>query len=249
MASAALRRGETPTTRDFESQTIAWSDTAYPTVLTEVFGGLDLPPIHAAGNLGLLQRPAVGFCGSRKASEAGIGIATDCAIELSSAGAVVISGYAKGVDTASHKAALAAGGDTIVVLPEGISHFRIKNELKELWDWDRVLVLSQFEPRAIWRADRAMERNSLIVALSRATIVVEASFGGGTYNAGLAALKLRRPLFVVSYSQHTEINDGNKALLEKGAVALSKIRATGRADLKSVIEAVGLATDMSSPSP
>lgn len=61
------------------------------------------------------------------------------------------------------------------VLPEGINHFRIKKILAGFWDWNRVLVISQFEPEDSWQTFRAMTRNQLIIALSHAMVVIEAS--------------------------------------------------------------------------
>src|ERR1700722_7149029 len=102
------------------------TDARYPGVLKGAFGSLLLPDLLIIGNTALLGAKAVGFCGSRHATERGLEVAADCARQLSHAGAVVVSGYAPGVDMASHEAALAAGGRTIIVLAEGIEHFRIK---------------------------------------------------------------------------------------------------------------------------
>ena len=92
-------------------------------------------------------------------------------------------------------------GSTILVLPEGLDHFRIKRDLRDDWDWDRILVVSQFEPEAIWKAFRAMTRNETIIALSHAMIVIEAVATGGTLSAGLSTLKAGKPLFVAVYDQ------------------------------------------------
>src|SRR4026209_2611195 len=99
---------------DFE--TLSRSSLVYPKRLLTLFGGLAAPNLYFKGNLSLLEGPTVGFCGSRKASEAGIKIAQDCAQQLSAEGICVVSGYATGVDIAAHRAALAGGATTIVVL-------------------------------------------------------------------------------------------------------------------------------------
>jgi DNA processing protein len=177
----------------------------------------------------------VGFCGSRNASERGIEVASDCATQFSEASVVVISGYAAGVDMASHEAALMHGGQTVVILPEGIDQFRIKKSVKDLWDWDRVLVLSHFPRNSVWRADRAMERNKLIVALSGAVVVIEAGETGGTLNAGFCALKMNKPLFVAVYDQ-TNRAKGNEILLQQGGRKLQRSRATRRAQLSGIFE-------------
>lgn len=189
--------------------------------------------IYCMGNLSLLDIPGVGFCGSRKASPAGIAVAEDCAFQIAKSGYSVISGYAAGVDMAAHKTALASGGTTIIVLPEGIDHFRIKREITECWDWNRILVISQFAPEQRWAAFRAMGRNLVIIALSRAMIVIEAGEKGGTFAAGLASLKEKCPLFVVDYGDN-EYASGNRTLLQKGGYSLLKSAQTNRASLRKV---------------
>lgn len=189
------------------------------------------PVLSTLGNLALLDVPGLGFCGSRKASEKGIDVATDCAEQAVKAGFVVISGNAAGVDLAAHHTALAQGGATILVLAEGINSFRIRRELKPVWDWDRVLVISQFPAAAVWQAYRAMERNDVIIALSRAMIVVEAGDTGGTLAAGLRTLQVGKPLFVADYENIDAVAPGNAQLLAKGAMRLRRSRETGRANV------------------
>ena len=216
----------------------------YPAAVIAAYGH-KAPCLHLLGNLSLLHAPGVGFCGSRHASDKGLETAADCADQAARAGLTVVSGYAAGVDMAAHHAALRAQGSTIFVLPEGMDHFRIKKELRDDWDWDRVLVISQFEPGAIWQAYRAMIRNDLIVALSRAMIVIEAGATGGTLNAGLGTLKADKPLFVAVYDHMDEAAAGNADLLGRGGRPLAKSRTPGRANLDRVRAAVaGLETDI-----
>jgi DNA processing protein len=107
-------------------------DFGYPHSLGVAFGKLLPPDIWYLGNVGIIETKTVGFCGSRGASEYGLQIAADCASQLSAAGVTVVSGYASGVDMASHEAALASGGRTIIVLAEGIDQFRIKKSIASL---------------------------------------------------------------------------------------------------------------------
>lgn len=209
----------------------------YPAAVAAALGD-KAPTLHVMGNLALLDAPGIGFCGSRKASDKGLETAIDCAEQAAQAGLTVVSGNAAGVDFAAHHAALKADGTTILVLPEGIDHFRIRKDLREVWDWDRVLVVSQFEPAAVWRTDRAMQRNGIIIALSRAMIVIEAGPTGGTLNAGLSTLAAGKPLFVAIYEQMEAQAPGNARLLDKGAFRLARSRATGRANLDRVRSAV-----------
>jgi len=84
----------------------------------------------------------------------------------------------------------------------------------------------------------AMERNSVIIGLSRAMVVVEAGESGGTWNAGLATLDAGKPLFVAVYEGMEATTPGNTRLLERGARGLARSRRTGRANLKPVKDAV-----------
>ena len=191
--------------------------------------------LYCLGNAQLLGVKGVGFCGSRKVSDAGKSVAEDCAQQFAEANCNVVSGYALGVDMAAHKTALENGGTTTIVLPNGIDHFKIKKELKDVWDWNRVLVVSQFEPHEPWAVFRAMERNRVIVALSAAMIVIEAKETGGTFAAGQATLKAEKPLFVVDYKEN-ESAGGNSILLQKGGIPLKKSSKTNRANLIKLFE-------------
>ena len=143
------------------------------------------PVLFHLGPLDLLRGPAIGICGSRNASPDGLRAAAACGELAARQGVVSVSGYARGVDRATHVASLEHGGTTIIVLPEGIDHFRIRRgEVAAAWDPDRVLVLSQFAPTQTWSVGAAMARNSVIIGLSRALVVVEASETGGTFAAG-----------------------------------------------------------------
>lgn len=192
------------------------------------------PVLSALGNLALLEKPGLGFCGSRKASARGLAVTTDCAEQAVFAGFTVISGYAAGVDFAAHRTALEHGGNTVLVLAEGIDHFRVRKDLRPVWDWSRVLVISQFAPNAIWQAYRAMQRNEIIILLSRAMIVVEAGETGGTLAAGMRALELNKPLFVAEYENLDEVAPGNAKLLAKGAARLRRSRESGRANVAAL---------------
>ena len=122
------------------------SDTRFPSKLVTLLGKQAPARLWAMGNIDLIDQHAVSFCGARDASEKGIEAASLCARTATQHDFVITSGNARGVDRATHRQALASGGSTILVLPEGMDLFRIAPELREVWDWDRVLVLSQFEP-------------------------------------------------------------------------------------------------------
>lgn len=184
------------------------------------------PPIlFYLGDLELLRSPAVGMCGSRDASDAGLGAARLCGEQVAQQGLTVVSGYARGVDMATHAGALSVGGRTIIVLAEGMLQFRWKRELEVPTgpDKSRVLVVSQFSPAQTWNAGAAMTRNTVIAALGDALVVIEARESGGTLDAGLQALRLRHPVLALDFSGGAP--PGNALLFEKGA---RRIASTGQ---------------------
>lgn len=192
--------------------------------------------LFARGNIKLLAKKAVGFCGSRKASQKGLAVAGECAAELARRRINVISGYAHGVDLAAHRAALEAGGVTTFVLAEGILHFKLKSDVKDLITEDNHVVVSEYMPRLPWLARNAMKRNKTICGLSNAVVVIESGLKGGTFEAGKAALLLRRPLFVAEYAQPAESAEGNAYFLRQGARFLRK--KNGAAYLEELFQAV-----------
>ncbi|MFW5836581.1 MAG: DNA-processing protein DprA [Desulfovibrionaceae bacterium] len=212
----------------------------YPAMLAATLGDKAPAALHARGAVDLLEKPCVGFCGSRNVTEKGLDIARDCAEQAVQAGMVVVSGNARGVDRAAHRAALEHGGTTILVLPEGLDNFRVHGELAPWWDWERTLVLSQFQPGQAWKSWNAMARNKTILGLVQAMIVIEAGEKGGTLDAGKQALRLGVPLFVAHRTDMEQASKGGRMLLEQGGVRLNKSQRLGQADMPAVFRAMRL---------
>ena len=213
-------------------------DAQYPEHVKVIMGNKAPKHLDMVGNIELLSMAGLGFCGSRKSSPKGLETAQDCAEQAAQKDVSVVSGNAVGVDFKAHFNCLKAGGKTILVLPEGINHFRIKKTLKPVWDWDRVLVVSQFEPDEPWKVFRAMTRNQLIIALSRVMIVIEAGEKGGTLYAGKETLKFGLPLYVAQYQDMSVDAQGNQLLLGMGAQKLAKSKSTNKANLIKVFESM-----------
>lgn len=215
---------------------LAENEERYPQYLKKMMGA-DCPPIlFALGNLGLLNRPSVSFCGSRRASEKGVGIAASCARQLADQGVTVVSGYAAGVDLAAHRAALEHGGDTVFVLAEGILRASRKKTVQELLTPSNHVYVSQFMPHAIWRAENAMRRNHVIIGLSRAMILVEAGETGGTFAAGEETLRVGCPLFVVHFAQPEPSAAANPYFIAQGGRPIG--RKDGVPNISKVLDAV-----------
>jgi DNA processing protein len=193
------------------------SDEDYPERLLD----LSQPPpfLFWWGNLTLVERRGIGMCGSRNASERGLRYARTFGRAAVERGLQVVSGYARGVDMETHLGALEAGGATVIVLAEGITHFRKKRAFADTrFDETNVLAISQFSPTQPWAASAAMTRNAVIAGLSRAMLVVEAGEKGGTLNAGLQAIDMGRPVFAIAYADDPP--PGNQVLFERGALPL-----------------------------
>jgi DNA processing protein len=213
------------------------NDPGYPVHLVRLLGKRAPERLYTLGNLALTDKHSISFCGARDSSDKGVEAARLCARTASHRNFVITSGNARGVDRATHREALESGGSTILVLPEGIDQFRIPFELRDVWDWERALVISQFDPAAIWRSYQAMNRNAVIMALSCAMIVIEAGERGGTRAAGEEALRLGVPLFAVDYGFDEAVAPGNRFLIAHGATPLKKSRETGHPNLKGLLDA------------
>ncbi|MGQ5259585.1 DNA-processing protein DprA [Micromonospora sp. ZYX-F-536] len=211
---------------------LLFGDDQYPSKLGKLASSS--PILFFWGNPDLLTIPGLGMCGSRQASELGLKAAIACGEEVQEHGVVVVSGYAKGVDTETHLAALRGGGSTIVVLAEGFDHFRIKRSFpREMFRKQNVLVLSQFAPRQPWTAGGAMTRNRLIYGLGLALVVVEAGEKGGTLAAGQGALRNGKPVFVLDFDNSTPA--GNRMLLEDGGIPVPTRKRLG-AEIRKLLD-------------
>src|SRR5450432_1611403 len=147
-------------------------DPQYPHGLLRALGERAPVLLLCIGNIELLTRKSVGFCGSREASEKGISTARNSATLLATGGINIVSGFAAGVDMNAHRGALTAGGTTTVVLAEGVLRFRVKKEIQDVWDESRTLVVSEFGPNLPWSVSHAMQRNNTICGLSRAMVLI-----------------------------------------------------------------------------
>jgi len=191
------------------------------------------------GNFELLNHVSVGFCGSREASDKGMATARDAATLLANDKINIVSGFAAGVDMNAHRAALAAGGTTTVVLAEGILRFRVKKDISDLWDEARTLVVSEFGPNLPWSVSHAMQRNRTICGLSRAMVLIEARTTGGSIEAGRICLSIGLPLFAAVYEGSPESATGNEELLSRGAQRLMKSKSRDLPNIRPILDAIG----------
>jgi DNA processing protein len=169
------------------------------------------------GELAALRGPAVAIVGSRAASVAALEIAGKLAEDLAARGAVIVSGLARGVDSAAHEGALRAGR-TMAVLGSGVDrlypreHDGLAHRIAE-----HGLVLSEYPPGTPPLAFHFPMRNRLISGLSRGVIVVEASEQSGSLITAACALQQGREVMAVPGNVLGGRNRGAHALIRDGA--------------------------------
>lgn len=213
-------------------------DELYPKVLLETLAQNTPPVLACIGNKELLKKKKIAYSGSRKVSEKGIWITNDSISQLEADDVCIVAGYAQGVDLTAHRQALKSGMSTIMVLPEGIKYFSIKKELEDVWDWNRVLILSEFLPEDKWLAGRAMKRNQTLIGMSDAVVVVEAGETGGSFDAGVKSIEMQKCLYVPQYAVAPESALGNATLIRRGAKPLTRDGATQRTNMRQLMLAI-----------
>jgi len=173
----------------------------------------------------------LGIVGSRKADPYGVEIAERLARSAAIRGAAVVSGGAFGVDIAAHRAALAAGGETVVVLGAGLNHPGPRAHLS-VFDAAarRGAVVSCFECDRRAAQWTFLRRNEWVSALSTALVVVQAGSKSGALSTAAHALRMNRPVWIVPGPIDAPLHRGCHALVERGARVLTSIEAWARTE-------------------
>lgn len=190
--------------------------------------------VRGAGDLAALAERAVAVVGSRAASGYGQHVATEFGHGLATAGVVVVSGAAYGIDGAAHRGALAAGGQTVAVLACGVDvaypagHAALLARIPQ-----QGLIVSEYPPTHTPARHRFLTRNRLIAALGDGTVVVEAGRRSGAKNTAASTIALGRVLMAVPGPVTSPSSVGCHELLRSGeAIAVSNvaevIESTGR---------------------
>jgi DNA processing protein len=211
LAADAIRRAEAASVT-----AIPWSDAAYPVALTTL---ADPPPVlWTRGRVAALSAPAVAIVGSRAASPYGLAVAEELAGDLAACGLVIVSGLARGVDSAAHRGALAAGGVTVAVLGSGVDVMYPPEHawLAKAIDEDGA-VISEFVPGTGPQPWFFPLRNRIISGLSRAVVVIEAGEKSGSLITARCALDQGRDVLAVPGNVLSGRNRGAHGLLRDGA--------------------------------
>ena len=196
-------------------------DADYPSILRQIAS----PPVVllVRGDASVLGGACIGVVGSRKITSSGRAAVTRFVPPLCGAGFCVVSGLARGVDAAAHRAALQAGGKTAAILGNGIDHIypaEHTNLAKEIVE-NGGAVVSEFGPGV--RADRFHfpRRNRILAGLCRGVLVAEAEQSSGSLITAGCALSEGREVFAVPGAPGTPGSRGTNQLIKKGEAQLT----------------------------
>lgn len=196
---------------------LSYLDSDYPNLLKNID---DNPPLlFCLGNTALLNGETVAIVGSRNASANGLRFAYKLAKDLSEKSQVVVSGFARGIDSAAHKASVDFA--TIAVLAGGVDHiyppenFDLYKQISE-----QGLIVAELPIGSIPKAQNFPQRNRIISGISNAIAVIEASLKSGSLITAKFALEQNKELFVVPGFPLDPRYQGNNYLLKQGAYLL-----------------------------
>jgi DNA processing protein len=199
----------------------------YPAKLRDAAHPVEL--LYFQGNWNLVERPGVAIVGTREPSSEGVRRAQKLARLLSAEGFVIVSGLARGIDTAAHSATLDSGGATIAVIGTPITTaYPAENGPLQRRIADECLVVSQVPIVRYSRQRVPMnrlffpERNVTMSALTSATIIVEAGETSGTLIQARHALQQGRRLFILESCFHRPDLTWPARFVERGAIRVAE---------------------------
>lgn len=204
------------------------SDSSYPPKLRMIKNAPVV--LYMKGKYLERDKKAVAIVGTTRPSGKGYRIAREAARRLAQEGITIISGYARGIDTAAHLGAMEAAanrrpGRTIMVIPTGFNHFVWKNVLRPYACHSlQYCIISESLPNQAWSVGSALSRNKLIAGLCCALLVVETDIGGGATHAFFHAKALGRKTFALRYRKPPPSAKGNEYILGQGAVPISNLK-------------------------
>jgi len=197
-------------------QVLTIEDLLYP----ENLKNIHYPPplLYFKGNILESDKNSISIVGSRKATYYGKMVAEKLSKDLALAGLTVISGLARGIDTAAHKGAISVNGRTIAVLGCGIDHIyppenrRLAEEIE-----GSGALISEFPLYTLPERKNFPRRNRVISGLSLGTVVVEAAEKSGALITADFALEQGREVFAIPGNINSPLSNGSHNLIKQGA--------------------------------
>ena len=214
IASRAAVEREAEMVARLGARYLFWGQGLYPRLLGEIEAAP--PALIVKGNARLLDRPAVAVVGARNASAAAVRFARMLCHDLGDAGIVVVSGLARGIDTAAHAGSL--DGGTMAVIAGGIDIFYPpENEALQREIGERGLLIAEQPPGTEPRARHFPYRNRIIAGIAQGTVVVEAAPKSGSLITARYAGEYGRDVMAVPGSPLDPRAQGCNQLIRQGA--------------------------------
>jgi DNA processing protein len=202
---------------------VVYRDEGYPQVLKEIEGAPIV--LYMRGEYHHDDRYGIAVVGSRKHTHYGEAVTQRISGELASAGFTVISGMARGIDTLSHRAALASGGRTIAVLGCGLDvHYPAENRNLMEKIAGAGCAMSEFPPGTMPNRENFPRRNRLISGLALGVLVVEATLDSGSLITENYALEQNKEVFAVPGNITSSNSDGTNSLIKQGAKLVTEAK-------------------------
>ena len=216
-SSAELAREEMAKVTAAEVTVLSLDDPAYPVRLKEIYD----PPLllYVRGDASLLAKPGIAVVGTRHPTPYGSGMAERLSCDLAAQGLVIISGMARGVDTASHRGAITAKGKTVAVFGTGVDVMYPKENSRlgeQILAFGGALI-SEFPMGASPFPQNFPIRNRIISGMSVGVLVVEAAEYSGTRITARCALEQNRDVFAVPGNVTNKNAWGPNTLIKQGA--------------------------------
>ena len=215
--SAALAQEEAVRTTAAGAEIVSYSDPLYPQPLKQIYD----PPLvlYVRGSVEVLNTPGIAVVGTRHPTPYGIGMAERLSCDLAARGIIIISGMARGVDTAAHRGAISAKAKTAAIFGTGVDvpYPRENTRLSE-----QILALggalvSEFPMGTFAAPQNFPIRNRIISGLSIGVLVVEAGEYSGTRITARCALEQNRELFAIPGNVTNRNSWGPNTLIKQGA--------------------------------
>jgi len=196
---------------------ITFHDSAYPNRLREIFD----PPVilWARGNASLLARPSIAVVGTRHPTPYGSGMAEMLSRDLAARGLIILSGMARGIDTAAHKGAIAAKCPTIAIWGTGVDvvYPKENKSLAEQIIAGGGAILSEFPLGTFPAPQNFPKRNRILSGMSVGVLVIEAAEYSGTRVTARCALEQNRDVYAVPGNVTNKNAWGPNTLIKQGA--------------------------------
>jgi DNA processing protein len=202
--------------REFGATIVTLDDAEYPAQLREIHD----PPtvLYVWGKLEPRDRHAIGVVGSRRTSHYGLECAKKISYQIAYSGLTVVSGLARGIDTAAHQGALAAKGRTVAVLGGGLHHlYPAENQALAEKIVDSGALVTEFPMDTTPDRQTFPMRNRIISGWGFGLLVVEAGYNSGALISATQAAEQGRNLYAVPGPIDRPTSHGTNRLIQQGA--------------------------------